>query len=33
LSSIRAISYRDAIMNIVAGLVIGFIGGGWVLWQ
>ena len=31
--SIRLIGYRDAIANVVAGLVCGFIGGGWVLFR
>jgi hypothetical protein len=33
LSSIRLIGYRDAIMNIVVGLVCGFLCGGWVLFR
>jgi hypothetical protein len=31
--SIRLIGIRDAAMNIVAGLVCGFLCGGWVLFR
>ena len=31
--NIRLIGYRDAAMNIVAGLVCGILGGGWILFR